>query len=76
MALTKEQLKQLMFTVAKADRKAPVAYSHGDRKFTYEELNTALRTELKELVGNYNLYRQNKNILFELIQEVVELTLP
>jgi hypothetical protein len=76
MALTKEQLKQLMFTVAKADRKAPVAYSHGDRKFTYEELNTALRTELKELVGNYNLYRQNKNILFELIQEVVELSLP
>jgi len=76
MALNKDQLKQLMFTVAKADKKAPVAYSHGDRQFSYDELNSALRSELKELVGNYNLYRQNKNTLFELIQEVVELTLP
>jgi hypothetical protein len=76
MALTKEQLKQLMFTVAQADKTAPVAYSHGDRKFSYEELNSALRAELKELVGDYNLYRRNKNTLFELIQEVVELTLP
>jgi hypothetical protein len=76
MALNKEQLKQLMVATAKADRSAPVAYSHGDRKFTYEELNAALRSELNEIVGDYSAYRANKNILFELIEDVVDLVLP
>jgi hypothetical protein len=76
MALNKEQLKELMITVAEADKEAPVAYSYGERKFTYDQLNDALRAELKELVGDYASYRKNKNVLFELIEEVVELVLP
>lgn len=76
MALNKAELKQLMIATAQADRKAPVAYAYGDRKFSYDELNTALRNELKEIAGSFNLYRQNKNILFELIQDVVDLVLP
>jgi len=76
MALNKEQLKELMSTVAQADRKATVAFSYGDRKFSYEQLNDALRSELKELAGDYSSYRKNKNLLFELMEEVVELVLP
>lgn len=76
MSLNKEQLKELMFTVAKADRTAPVAFSYGEKQYSYEQLNDALRQELKEIAGDYASYRQNKNTLFELIEEVVELVLP
>lgn len=76
MSLNKEQLKELMFTVAKADKAAPVAFSYGEKQYTFEQLNDALRAELKEIAGDYSSYRQNKNMLFELIEEVVELVLP
>ena len=76
MSLNKEQLKGLMLTVVQADRKASVAFSHGDKKYSYDQINDALRAELKELVGDYSSYRKNKNILFELIEDIVELTLP
>jgi hypothetical protein len=76
MSLNKDQLKDLMLTVVQADRKNPVAFSYGDKKFSYDQLNDALRSELKELAGDYANYRKNKNILFELIEEVVELNLP
>ena len=76
MSLNKEQLKELMLTVTQADRKAAVAFSYGEKKFSYDQLNDALRSELKGLVGDYSNYRKNKNILFELIEDVVELNLP
>jgi len=76
MSLNKQELKDLMLTVAKADRNASVAFSYGDRKFSFEQLNDALRAEIKELAGDYSSYRKNKHILFELMEEVVDLTLP
>ncbi len=74
--MNKEALKEFMVTVAKADRQAPVAFSYGDKEYSYEQLNDALRAELKTIAGDYSLYRQNKNMLFELIEEVVDLVLP
>lgn len=76
MALQKNEIKQLMLAVAKADKKAPVAYSFGDKKYGYFELNEALRLELKELAGSYSLYRANKNTIFEIIEEVIDEILP
>lgn len=76
MALSIKEIKQLAFTVAKADRKAPVAFSHGDKSYSYTELNEALRTELNSMAGSFNSYRRNQLDIFELMQEVIDLVLP
>ena len=76
MALTKIELKQLMLIVAKADKNAPVAYSYGDKKFNYSELNDAVRAELNLMAGSFNLYRRNQLDIFELMQEIVDDVLP
>lgn len=76
MALNKSELKNLMSVVAQAEKGAPVAYSFGDKQYSYGDLNEALRVELSELAGTYSAYRENKNTLFALIEEVVEDILP
>lgn len=40
------------------------------------DVNEALRAELKELCGNYNLYRRNKLDLFEIMQETMDAIVP
>ena len=74
--LGKEELRDLMITVAKADRKAPVAYTVNNKEYGYEDLNEALRVELKEIAGTYSLYRENKNTLFSLIEQTIDEILP
>ena len=76
MALNRNELKDLMLAVAKADKKAPAAYSFGENNYSYEDLNEALRVELKEIAGTYSLYRENKNMVFALIEETVDAILP
>lgn len=76
MALEKKSLITLAKIVAKANPSASVAYSFGDNKYSYSELDETLRKELQELAGNYNLYQQNKNVLFELISEVIDEVVP
>jgi len=74
--LDRNNLVSLMKTVAKADPSAPVAYSFGDKQLSYEALNETLRNELNELAGTYSLYRENKNTIFALIEEVLDDVLP
>lgn len=76
MSLQKKDLITLAKTVAKANPSAAVAYSFGDKKYSYVDLDSTLRAELRELAGSYALYRENKNILFELIEQVINETLP
>lgn len=76
MALQYNDLLKLAKTVAKADSSSPVAYSFGDKKFSYSELNDTLRAEFKELAGTYALYRENKNTIFSLMEETIEDVLP
>lgn len=76
MALKFNELVQLAKTVARANPSAPVAYSFGDNKFGYTELQDTLRDELNALVGTYSLYRENKNTAFELMEQVIEDVLP
>lgn len=69
--LDEKNLIALAKATAKADRNAPVAYSYEDKKFSYDQVNETLRSELKELVGTPAKYRENKNILFALVEEVI-----
>ena len=76
MALDKNNLVALMKQVAKADPSAPVAYSFGDQQLSYEALNETLRNEMNELAGTYALYRENKNLIFSMIEETLDEILP
>ena len=76
MALEKSQLFTLAKTVAKADPSAPCAYSFGDEKFSYADLNDTFRNEMNELAGTYSKFRQNKNVVFELMEQVIDDVLP
>ena len=76
MALNKNDLITLAKTVANANPSSQVAYSFGEEKFSYSDLNETLRSELKELAGTYQLYRENKNVVFSLIEETINDILP
>ena len=76
MALEKSQLFTLAKTVAKADPSAPCAYSFGDEKFSYADLNDTFRNEMNELAGTYSKFRKNKNVIFELMEQVIDDVLP
>lgn len=76
MALEFNQLLTLTKTVAKADPLSPVAYSFGESKYSYDDLNSTLRDELNQIAGTYSLYRENKNIVFSLIEQTIDDVLP
>ena len=76
MALNKKDLVTLGKLAAKADRSTPTSYSFGGEQFSYADINEAFRKELKEVAGNYQLYRQNKNTVFEIMEEIVDDVLP
>lgn len=76
MSLNKKDLVILAKTVAQANPASQVAYSYGEDKFSYSELNETLRNELRELAGTYALYRENKNTIFSLIEETINDVLP
>lgn len=74
--LDRTNLVALMKQVAKADPSAPVAYSFGDQQLSYAALNETLRNELNELAGTYAQYRENKNLIFSMIEETLDEVLP
>lgn len=76
MALEFKDMLTLAKTVAKATPSAPTAYAFGEKKFSYDELQETLRAEFKEIAGDYNLYRQNKNTVFALIEQTIDDVLP
>ena len=76
MALDRKDLVTLGKTVGRAKPTSAVAYSFGEDKYSYSDLNDTFRAELNELVGTYALYRENKNILFSLMEEVITDVLP
>lgn len=63
-------------TVAKANPSAPVAYSFNDKKYGYDEMNEALRTEFKALASDYRTYKINQNTIFALIEQTIDDVLP
>lgn len=74
--LDRNNLLDLMKTVAKADASAPVSYSWNGENFSYDTLNETLRRELNEYAGSFAAYRENKNLIFSLIEETLNEVLP
>jgi hypothetical protein len=74
--LDRENLMQLARVCAKADSSAPVSYNWNGESLTYNALNETLRNELRELGGTYALYRENKGLIFAIMEEVLTDILP
>ncbi len=74
--LDKKNLFELAKIVANAKSSAPVAYSFGDQKFSYSDLNETLRTELNNYASTYALYRENQNLIFSLIEQTIDDVIP
>ena len=76
MALEFKDILALAKTVAKANPSVATAFSYGDKKYSYSEMNDTLRDEFKNLAGTYALYRENKNTIFSLIEQTIDDVLP
>jgi len=76
MGLAFKELLTLSKTVARAKSDAPTAYSFGDKKFGYYELQETLRDELKELAPDYRTYKMNQNTIFQLMEQTIDDVLP
>ena len=76
MALDRKNLFTLAKTVANANPSSVTAYSFGEEKFSYSDLNETLRSELREIAGTYQLYRENRNLVFSLLEETIDDVLP
>jgi hypothetical protein len=74
--LDRSNLVALAKQCAKAKPSAPVAYSFNGQNLSYEALNETLRQEFNELAGTFSLYRENKNLIFSIIEEVLDDVLP
>lgn len=70
MAKNLKDIKELALYAAK--KQVPAEFAHK----SVEDVNDALRAELKELCGDYNLFRRNKLDLFEIMQETMDAVVP
>lgn len=76
MSLEKKELLQLMKLAMTADKTSPTAYSFGEEKYTAADLDAAVRAELDEISGDYNKYRRNQALVFELMERTIDDVLP
>lgn len=76
MALSRKDLQTLMITVARANPSSQTAYSYRGSNLGYEDLQDVLRDELRELAPNYQLFRDNKNMIFTLMENTIDDVLP
>ena len=65
-----KKIKELALYAAK--KQVPTEFANK----TVEDVNDVLRAELKELCGTYQLYRKNKNVLFEIMEETMNEVVP
>lgn len=76
MALKKEDLISLGKQVASANPSVATAFAYNGENFSYSQLNDTFRDELLEISSTYALYRENKNTIFSLMEEIIDDVLP
>lgn len=76
MALKKEDLISLGKQVASANPSVATAFAYNGENFSYSQLNDTFRDELLEISSTYALFRENKNTIFSLMEEIIDDVLP
>ena len=76
MALDRTQLQALAKATAKASLNPSTSFAFGEKNLTYEALDKTFREEMNELAGSYAQYRENKNLIFRLIEVGLDEILP
>ena len=76
MALDRTQLMALAKATAKASLNPSAAFSFAGKNLNYEALNETFKKEMNELAGTYQQYRDNKNLIFSLIETGLDEVLP
>lgn len=74
--LDNKNFVKLATTVAMANPSAPTAYSYNGTDLKYAELEETLRNEFNELGGTYEKYRENKNRIFSIIEQTLDIVVP
>lgn len=76
MALSKKDLITLGKKIASANPSVATAFAYNGENFSYEQLNDTFRDELLEISSTYALFRENKNTIFSLMEEIIDDVLP
>lgn len=76
MAMNKKDLVILGKLAINANPSNPTAYSYNDKKYSASDLNDAFRKELRELTASPATWRDNKNLVFSIMEEVFDDVLP
>ena len=76
MALDRNSLIALTKAMAKASLNPSASFAFEGKNLSFEALNETFRNEMNELAGTYAKYRENKNLIFELIEVGLDEVLP
>ena len=76
MALDRNSLVQLGKIALNANPSAPTSYSFNGENLSYAAINETLRNELNALASTHAMYRENKNLIFSIVEEVMDEVLP
>lgn len=76
MALNKNDLVQLGKIAMTANPSAPTAYSFNGTNLTAEAVNETFREELNALAATHADYRENKNLIFSIMEQIIDDVLP
>ena len=74
--LDQKNLIELAVKVAKASNSAATSYSWNGQSLSYEAMNETLRKEFLELAPTYAAYRENKNTIFAIIEQIIDDVVP
>jgi len=74
--LDQKNLIELAVKVAKASNSAATSYSWNGQNLSYEAMNETLRKEFLELAPTYAAYRENKNTIFAIIEQIIDDVVP
>ena len=74
--MEKKDLIALAKATAKASINPSFTFSVEGQELKYEALNEAYRNQMNKLAGTYSLYRENMNLIFELIETGISEILP
>lgn len=66
------QLVELGKAVAKANKTAPTAYSFNEQNYSYDALQDTFRKEVNELAGDFNSFRRNATVVYQLLEQILD----